>query len=327
MKIKRIEIKNFRGIDSLTLNFLDPWDNILDLVVLAGPNGCGKTSVLEACLIAFNRHDLLSIRAKQTTAQDIRLNSDGYEIKLILDIEGVETDLLSATNISHSLKMEMDAITTRIERARPVEHFSSWRGPREFGSIPNISEVTSMTEENRLKVVKEELIRLTASKAFVSESENVSRLEKNEKAVFSKINKAWELFYPEKKVNFVPKLLDDKIERGFDLFLEDSELKQQIPIDALSSGEIEIFTMLGRFAIEDFSKGIIFIDEPELHLHPAWHRIVLRAIKTVLPETQIICATHSSEILDSVYSYERFTLLPEDDPRIRMVKSADSEHR
>jgi len=51
MKIKNITIKNFRGIDSLSLDFTHPAGKPLDLVVLAGPNGCGKTSVLEAAYL------------------------------------------------------------------------------------------------------------------------------------------------------------------------------------------------------------------------------------------------------------------------------------
>lgn len=42
MKIRSLEVKNFRGISSLTLN------NLQDMVVIAGPNGCGKSCILDA---------------------------------------------------------------------------------------------------------------------------------------------------------------------------------------------------------------------------------------------------------------------------------------
>jgi hypothetical protein len=41
----------------------------------------------------------------------------------------------------------------------------------------------------------------------------------------------------------------------------------------------------------------------------------LRAIRSFLPRVQIIVATHSPAAYDSVYSFQRYLLLPQDDPR------------
>jgi len=105
--------------------------------------------------------------------------------------------------------------------------------------------------------------------------------------------------------------------RGFDLFLV-GRSGGRIPVDFLSSGELDVLSMIGNLAMNSYAHGIVFIDEPELHLHQSWHRVILKALRTMLPETQLICATHSPEILDSVFSYERFTLLDEADPRAKM---------
>lgn len=45
MKIKEIQIKNFKRFDDLTLRGVEN----SKLVVLVGPNGSGKSSILEAC--------------------------------------------------------------------------------------------------------------------------------------------------------------------------------------------------------------------------------------------------------------------------------------
>jgi hypothetical protein len=42
---------------------------------------------------------------------------------------------------------------------------------------------------------------------------------------------------------------------------------------------------------------------------------MLRAIRRFLPRVQIIVATHSPEVYDSVYSFQRHLLLPPGDPR------------
>ena len=53
MHLRRIEIQNFRAIRRQTLQFEDALGRIRPLTILAGPNGCGKTSVLFAIVQAL----------------------------------------------------------------------------------------------------------------------------------------------------------------------------------------------------------------------------------------------------------------------------------
>ena len=53
MKIKNLHIKEFKGLRDISINF-EKNDEPLDLVVLAGSNGSGKTRILESILDYFN---------------------------------------------------------------------------------------------------------------------------------------------------------------------------------------------------------------------------------------------------------------------------------
>ena len=46
MQLRSVTVRNFRAIDTLTLDFFDPIGRIRPVTVIAGPNGCGKTSLL-----------------------------------------------------------------------------------------------------------------------------------------------------------------------------------------------------------------------------------------------------------------------------------------
>jgi energy-coupling factor transporter ATP-binding protein EcfA2 len=52
MKIARAVIENFRHIERLELDFTDSLGRVRDLVLLVGPNTCGKTTVLDALAVA-----------------------------------------------------------------------------------------------------------------------------------------------------------------------------------------------------------------------------------------------------------------------------------
>ena len=52
MKIKNLHIKEFKGLRDISINF-EKNDEPLDLVVLAGSNGSGKTRILESVLRYF----------------------------------------------------------------------------------------------------------------------------------------------------------------------------------------------------------------------------------------------------------------------------------
>ena len=53
MKIEKVHIKNIKGIKDLELLFRKD-NEILDVIVLAGVNGSGKTTILESIKDFFN---------------------------------------------------------------------------------------------------------------------------------------------------------------------------------------------------------------------------------------------------------------------------------
>ena len=85
-------------------------------------------------------------------------------------------------------------------------------------------------------------------------------------------------------------LHDDLADAGFDVFLLDGP-SPRLPVDRLSSGQLEIFMFAGTLIMEHEEEGIVLIDEPELHLDPQWHRSLLRSMSELKPRCQIIAAT------------------------------------
>lgn len=72
-----------------------------------------------------------------------------------------------------------------------------------------------------------------------------------------------------------------------------------MPLEKMSSGEkqIVIFFAYLIFEVSRNSNGVYIIDEPEISLHVSWQRRFAESIIGIVPNLQLIFATHSPEIV------------------------------
>jgi hypothetical protein len=64
-----------------------------------------------------------------------------------------------------------------------------------------------------------------------------------------------------------------------------------------SSGEQVILEYITRLTFPNvMNRGVILIDEPEVHLHPGWVRQLYRALPQLGNDNQFIVTTHSAEL-------------------------------
>lgn len=74
---------------------------------------------------------------------------------------------------------------------------------------------------------------------------------------------------------------------------------QEFDISALSSGEREVLNIAFDFQIRSPQDCIVFFDEPELHLHPELSYRLLQALQEIGRGNQFIFATHSPDIISA----------------------------
>lgn len=92
--------------------------------------------------------------------------------------------------------------------------------------------------------------------------------------------------------------LQDKQKNTYSIVLKEGE--REIHLGQASSGERELLSfLLGIYAYRIVG-GIIIVDEPELHLHPKWQRIMLRIFKELAGKTnnQFIISTHAPAFIN-----------------------------
>ena len=317
-----LSIRNFRGIDSLDLSFTGPNGTPNGVTVLGGPNGCGKTSVLEACLLVLGHEKQLKGNADSGA---VRSGAEDYEIEIYLK----HPDTGSNTYLRrHSAGWRGDRPFGR-DRSPVINviYVPSWRGQRLSGPLGITAGVTrtprTFANADRVTWLKQLLINEKAKELFRTHHNPLKHTASFRYYYYIELlRQAWQMFYPDQ--DFVVGPVETEggddfpaAQFGFNLFLE-GKGQPGIPVDRLSSGQLELLGFVSDLLRSREASSIILIDEPELHMDPAWHRRLLGMFRILKPDAQVIAATHSPEIFDSVPYWQRHFLLPPDDPRARL---------
>ncbi|MCQ4106512.1 AAA family ATPase [Erwinia persicina] len=124
--------------------------------------------------------------------------------------------------------------------------------------------------------------------------------------IFNNIKHAVSIFLPD--INDV-KLVYEQEGIKLILFKNGTEISAQ----QLSQGEKSLLSLIGdltrRLVLLNPSlsnplhgKGIVLIDEIDLHLHPSWQQTVILNLQKTFPNLQLIVTTHSPQVLSTVYS-------------------------
>ncbi len=174
-----LSIQNFRGIESLDLDFRGPDGKPNQLIVLAGPNGSGKTAVLEAALLSAGGTKLITRPADHRA---VRSGSDHYLVSAVLQ------------NMRDEIKVVIGVPTPKpfqMHEVLPVWYFSSWRASSIVGpvdaTVGKPSRRAAKPDQNRLFNVKQILVNAATIERFENRPPQSARYS----AIMRKINNAW----------------------------------------------------------------------------------------------------------------------------------------
>ena len=312
MKIKNLHIKEFKGLRDISINF-EKNDEPLDLVVLAGSNGSGKTRVLESILKYFQDN----LNYKQNNIE-VGIFYEEKEKNCISNVRDFFSELESfsyceANNPLHEKHIE---IKNKLDILPKVIYV-----PTEINfQKMNTASTTLVQEYNFINIVNTNLIKDIPS--YIA-TKMISAMLKNknekvgdvQKKVFNEINEIFENLSIDVKV-------EDISQDGRNITLFTNSSGDEFDINELSSGEKQLFLRTLAIKMLNPENSIILIDEPELSLHPKWQQKIVDVYRKIGKNNQIIIATHSPHILGSVRK-ENIMLLDKDDEGQIVVRTGD----
>lgn len=281
MKLERVVINKFWGKYNLDLH-LDP-----DVNILTGANGSGKTTILDiiAALLANNGdaychqyYDSASLFLSEKT--EIRSITKKGEKVVSFFINGKSKDY---SNIDENLSLQ--TVSTFDSPMMPVEIIQKMKENHKWLRSELDMELNeNLNSYNRFKAS----LLGQVTEMMEGEKPDIDKM-RGLTVILKRFNDTInDLFGPKKTFN-------DKVGEVY-FTLNDIE-KTKISLDKLSSGEKQLLILLFSTVIENYADCITFWDEPEISLHIEWQRKLIRVIRKLNPNMQLIIATHSPSIL------------------------------
>lgn len=287
MYIEKIHIKGIGGIKELTLEFHK------GLNLICGTNGIGKTTILDCISNIF-------VRNRPNVKKNVNYDKGKFELELIED--NSEKKLLGYEITEFEPENNKDFINIAAKYSKSILVFKVFRN-LEYNKLMNVSRDPDKSEE------------ITAQDAYIGINASDIKNWFIQRYMWS----AHKNMLTEQQINNLGKAkscfntLDNNVKFSriipdtFDIMIDTNQ--GEVYFEYLSSGykscvyillgiikEVEFRYKSPHIAIEDFN-GVILIDEIDVHLHPQWQATLIKALKNLVPNAQIIATTHSPSMV------------------------------
>lgn len=284
MFITKLRFKNgYKRFHDLTI---DLGETPARIVALVGPNGCGKSSVLDGLLYHASAHDRVG---KSQNRESSYHSMTGVDSLTFLDIE------IQFTSGNYGA---VRSAKSAIGKANTI---FSFRSPYRYNSQLKISQIQAVPE-----------IKLNSYGAGDASSLD-AKMEDNYRRLYSVYNRYRDdndLKPSEAKAKIIGDLnasikkclaleisnLGNVEGNQGTLYFKKADHPKEFEFNVLSSGEKEVVDLLLDLYLrkEDYNDTIFLIDEPELHINTSIQGNLLEEIDRLIgPDCQIWLTTHS----------------------------------
>lgn len=308
-RIKNIKFINHPVLGNLKLDFCrDGKPN--DTIIIAGENGVGKTAILEAL------HQITSHEAMLRCSAEVLYEHDGSNVNIkyfasdgqraaIMGNADSGKNYVVSSNEERQM-MSFDGIYSRVG----VSFFS-----RPITSVTSLEldANTAMHSDSFSDGLSTHIKQLLVDIQSLDDADVVQCVKSNPSLQCGDIDAQPRIGrFKRAFANMFHNLNYDRItnENGQKVVYFNKRGKL-IPIDNLSSGEKQI-VYRGCYFLENknaLNGAFVFIDEPEISLHPLWQKKILNYYKAMFTNdhgvqvSQIFVATHSPFIVHNEYRY------------------------
>lgn len=321
MKIKRIKWKEHPILGNIELDFTDDGGDIpYESIVFAGNNGCGKTTILDSVSTFLNRGSFEYFDYIE------------YQNGAMFDYKVVQREPLQRPEFFDLIRS--DGTRIHIDSGGNTTNTILDNEPgniRSKGCATSKARAEYKTEKIKSVTVSgldRSKIALDSTDNFTSLKQLLVDLSAQDDAVYAKENRRRsENGVPAQSYDeFAQTSLLSRFKNAFNNFFDELQFDrvetvngehaiiftkngQDISIDALSTGEKQI-VFRGAHLLKNshmLDGGFVFIDEPEISMHPKWQNKILDYYQGLFfvngsLRNQMFFATHSEKVISKALS-------------------------
>ena len=326
MKIEKVHIKNIKGIKDLELSFKKN-NKILDIIVLAGVNGSGKTTILESIKDFFNNKNVNYDEPEKSNI-NLGIFFEDFEKKKIKEAEKSSNNNKRPLWDFFSALQNYEIYIKRSDKHYHIHIAKKFDVPPKIIYVPaenKFEEIqtysTTLSREYKfINIINSNVIKdipsyIATRRNYLATIEEDLTMKEVTNKVINEINGIFDILELDVKLKGFSK--DEKIMPIFE-----NSAGEEFNINDLSSGEKQLFLRTLSIKMLEPKNSIILIDEPELSLHPKWQQRIIEVYKKIGENNQIIIATHSPHILGSVSNENIFILYRDEKGKIE-AKTGD----
>ncbi len=283
--ISEFDIKNVRLLRDIKIPLSK---TRMKHLFFTGKNASGKTSVLKESenyiqrILEIPVHEIFTEKGKKEFWHE----GDDYKLKFnvkrnLLDLRmKYEAGIFSIVFFGDERKLE--------HKLKPVKSI-----------VPIDFQVKTLPKEDLSLDLLVYLIWLDYKKKSNIETNKINRF-------FDKIHSILKQIYKDDALTFDVNLSKIKFGDNMNFTIKLSN-GSEFNLDEMAAGYSAIFKIIFELILrteakpyKENSEGIVFIDEPEAHLHISMQKEIMPILIKMFPHMQFVIATHSSFILNSV---------------------------
>ena len=292
MRIKRISVGEIAPIKRFDV------DNLSDLVVIAGPNGVGKTRLVNHLLEYF--YNFASEDLNFTIEATSNTESEAWGKPKLETLEVSDAQMLRTLLHKNRRRRNFTSSVIYYESNRSIQRVK----PLDFQfDIPDPWEEDVAWDlsfsglAHRWQDTQHAIFKKIQSQKTGIANRAIQLRDQGHKQMNLEFNDPLDPFRDAFGKLLGPKKLHQAdVQKQRLTYMEGAEERD---IQTLSSGEREVLNVTFDFILRKPSHSVVFFDEPELHLHPELLARLITTLRTVGESNQFILISHSPEVIAS----------------------------
>jgi len=335
VKIKEIELENFRCYRNKKISFLSSDEKIQLFNVIIGDNATGKTTILEGIAKAFipilrteNKNLCHSNEFKDLTFNDMRIGTQWTKICVNAKYNNKEYRWHNYKRKTTNEKIGELGSQKEIKQAIENRNEHDEYPLVVYYSVERMFKVPKRSSKSHSGLTVKDALdsALTTNnefRRFYNWFWNESYQEMNQRAIDKSFYSA--------KLKAVKNAIESVLKDYNNLEIKQSPSRMivsdkngiEFNVECFSGGYKAVFALVSDIAsrlamaypmssnpLE--GHAIILIDELDLHLHPKWQKSIVSDLKRTFPNCQFIITTHSPFIVQTLNKSEVINLLDDD---------------